>query len=71
MPATETKWIAFDAAGTLFETAEPVENVYADCFSTLGFGLPEKTWKTAFRRAFELTPDPIYAEPGKGDETEK
>ncbi|MDE0835012.1 MAG: HAD-IA family hydrolase [Akkermansiaceae bacterium] len=71
MPATERKWIAFDAAGTLFETAQPVENVYADCFSTLGFGLPEKTWKTAFRRAFELTPDPIYAEPGKGDETEK
>lgn len=70
--STESKkWIAFDAAGTLFEPAEPVENIYADCFSMLGFGLPESTWKTAFKRAFELTPEPIYTGSGSGDEVEK
>ena len=63
--------IAFDAAGTLFETAEPVEDVYADCFSTLGFGIPEATWKKAFSRAFSITPDPIYPESGSGHEVEK
>lgn len=65
------RWIAFDAAGTLFEPAEPVENIYADCFSTLGFGLPESSWKTAFERAFAITPDPVYAEPGDGEAAEK
>lgn len=65
------KWIAFDAAGTLFETAEPVEDIYADCFSTLGFGLPESTWKKAFHRAFEITPDPIYPQNGDGNDTER
>ena len=64
-------FIAFDAAGTLFEPAEPVENIYADTFSTLGFGLPESTWKTAFQKAFTITPDPIYPETGDGDAVEK
>jgi REG-2-like HAD superfamily hydrolase len=68
---TEKKWIAFDAAGTLFEPAEPVEDIYADCFSTLGFGLPESAWKKAFVRAFEVTPEPIFPETGNGEEVEK
>ncbi|QTN30840.1 HAD-IA family hydrolase [Akkermansiaceae bacterium] len=71
MKTNDRKWIAFDAAGTLFETAEPVENVYADCFSTLGFGLPESTWKTAFHRAYEITPDPMYGDSGNWDAAEK
>ena len=60
MNENHRKWIAFDAAGTLFEPAEPVEDIYADCFSTLGFGIPESTWKKAFESAFSITPDPIY-----------
>jgi len=64
-------FIAFDAAGTLFEPAEPVENTYADCFSTLGFGLPESTWKTAFERSFLITPEPEYTSAKDGDTVEK
>ncbi len=71
MTDTPRKWIAFDAADTLFCPAEPVENIYADCFSTLGYGLPESTWKKAFLKAFTLTPDPIYPESGDGEDVEK
>ncbi|MEP2774948.1 MAG: HAD-IA family hydrolase [Luteolibacter sp.] len=67
----DNHWIAFDAAGTLFEPAEPVENIYADCFSTLGFGIPESTWKAAFGKAYLITPDPIFPEDGDGDAIEK
>ena len=65
------QWIAFDAAGTLFEPAEPIENIYADGFSTLGFGLPEARWKSAFERAFRITPDPEYSGREDGEAVEK
>jgi REG-2-like HAD superfamily hydrolase len=71
MDTAEKKWIAFDAAGTLFETAEPVEKVYAERFSSHGFALPEATWKKAFRQAFTITPDPIYPDAGDGEEVER
>lgn len=64
-------WIAFDAAGTLFEPAEPVEKIYADCFSSLGFGIPESSWKVAIAKAFAITPDPIYQGTGAGEVVEK
>lgn len=63
------QWIAFDAAGTLFEPAVPVERIYAGCFSKFGFNIPEITWKSAFRTAFQVTPDPVYA--GDGEAVEK
>jgi len=65
------RWIAFDAAGTLFEPAEPVENIYADCFSNFGFSLPKEKWKTAFKRAFEITSDPDYSGNIAGETVEK
>ncbi len=71
MDTSPKKWIAFDAAGTLFEPAEPIENIYADTFSTLGFGLPESTWKSAFQKAFTISPDPIYPADGDAEEVEK
>lgn len=71
MTTATKKWIALDAAGTLFDTAEPVENIYADCFSMHGFGIPESTWKKAFVKAFNLTPDPIYEESADGDAVER
>lgn len=64
-------WIALDAAGTLFRTAVPVEKVYAHCFSARGFDLPESTWKTAFRQAFALTPDPVFPATGDSEVIEK
>jgi putative hydrolase of the HAD superfamily len=71
MPAGDRKWIALDAAGTLFRTAEPVETVYAACFSAHGFGIPESTWKNAFRQAFRNTPDPIYPDRHNCEQVEK
>lgn len=65
------KWIALDAAGTLFETAQPVEAVYSACFSKLGFTAPEATWKTAFRETFSTTSDPSYPKHGNGEDIEK
>jgi len=65
------QWIALDAAGTLFEPAEPVENTYADCFSKLGFDRPEANWKSAFQNAFHITPDPVYSKAGDGEAVEK
>ncbi len=71
MDTADKKWIAFDAAGTLFETADPVEKIYAECFASHGFALPETTWKMAFRQAFANTPDPIYPDGGDGEEVER
>jgi putative hydrolase of the HAD superfamily len=71
MDAAAKKWIAFDAAGTLFETADPVEKIYAECFATHGFPLPKATWKKAFRQSFNTTPDPIYPGDGDGEEAER
>lgn len=71
MQAAGATWIALDAAGTLFHTAEPVERVYAACFSARGFGIPESTWKGAFRHAFAHTPDPIFPATGDSESVEK
>ena len=71
MPPVGRTWIALDAAGTLFRTAEPVEKTYAACFSARGFDLPESTWKTAFRRAFALNPDPVFPATGDSEVIEK
>lgn len=65
------RWIAFDAAGTLIRTSVPVETTYAECFSALGFPAPEKTWKSAFRTAFSLAPDPEYEIHETGDRAER
>ncbi|MFK7849539.1 MAG: HAD-IA family hydrolase [Akkermansiaceae bacterium] len=64
-------WIAFDAADTLFETFEPVENVYARCFEKLGYSATPSLWKSAFRKAFVITPEPVYVDSESGEETEK
>lgn len=68
---SDQKWIIFDAVGTLFEPAEPVEYTYADVFSKHGFGLPAATWKAAFGNAFLLTPDPTYPPDADANAIEK
>ena len=64
-------WIALDAAGTLFEPAEPVARVYARCFAARGHAVAEGGWNHAFRTAFSKTPDPIYPAPGAGEAVER
>lgn len=71
MSHTENLWIAFDAAGTLFEPAEPVAKIYAESFSKQGFEIASTSWKTAFRNAFLDAPDPIFPENGNGEAVEK
>lgn len=71
MQAGDTKWIALDAAGTLFRTAQPVESIYAACFSAHGHDVPEITWKNAFGQAFKITPDPIYPDRQNREHVEK
>ncbi|MGJ8641881.1 MAG: HAD-IA family hydrolase [Luteolibacter sp.] len=71
MPSQDKLWIAFDAAGTLFEPAEPVANIYAERFSKHGFDIPTTAWKSAFGKAFLTAPDPIFPENGDGEAIEK
>lgn len=71
MPSPENLWIAFDAAGTLFEPAEPVADIYAYFFSKHGFEIPATSWKSAFRTAFLTAPDPVFPEDGDGEAIEK
>ncbi|MDP4625294.1 MAG: HAD family hydrolase [Akkermansiaceae bacterium] len=63
--------IAFDAAGTLFEPAEPVADIYAERFSKHGFNIPPAIWKNAFGKAFLTAPDPIFPKNGDGEAIEK
>lgn len=71
MPSPDKLWIAFDAAGTLFEPAEPVANIYAKFFSKHGFDIPAASWKSAFGKAFLTAPDPVFPENGNGEAIEK
>ncbi len=64
-------WIAFDAAGTLIEPAEPVARVYARVFSKHGQAVEEAALKGAFKAAFTRTPDPIYVAVEDGERIEK
>lgn len=66
-----THYIAFDAAGTLFEPAEPIANIYAGVFSGHGFDIPATAWKSAFREAFLSAPEPVFPENGDGETIEK
>lgn len=63
-------WIALDAAGTLFEPAQPVAQVYSSCFGEHGHIASEAEWNKAFATAFSQTPDPIYPAPSDGDDVE-
>ena len=63
--------VALDAAGTLFEPAEPVARVYKRCFEARGHNVDENSWKRAFKTAFLQTPDPVYVLPSKGDSVER
>lgn len=71
MPAQENLWIAFDAAGTLFEPAEPISEVYATYFSKHHLHIPPSSWKPAFRNAFLTAPDPIFHPDTGSEATEK
>lgn len=64
-------WIAFDAAGTLFEPAEPVARVYSRVFSKHGPTVEEAAFNGAFKAAFIHTPDPVYQAVEDGERIEK
>ena len=54
------KAISLDAAGTLFDLAEPVGQVYARFAHQEGFSLSPETVEKNFRAAFKTTPAPSY-----------
>lgn len=65
------KAISLDAAGTLFDLAEPVGEVYARFALQEGLQLdPQKTEKR-FRRAFQKLPSPDYALTQEGHTSER
>ena len=57
----------FDAAGTLFETREPVGRTYARLARQFGLDAPEDTVAASFRRAFGAAPGLAFG-PGHGHE---
>lgn len=64
-------WIALDAAGTLFEPAEPVARVYAKCFAERGHIVSKEEWNKALATAFTQTQDPVYPALCDGEAVEK
>lgn len=65
------RWIAFDAAETLFHPAEPVATTYARTFSKYGIHHPPAAWKQTFKTAFTTAPDPIFTPETPGETTER
>lgn len=61
--------ILFDAAGTLLETAEPVENVYLRIFARHGISSEAAKLRESFRETFAHLPDPDFAEHAGNDDT--
>ncbi|MFD2256699.1 HAD-IA family hydrolase [Luteolibacter algae] len=68
---SERCWIAFDAAGTLFDPVEPVANVYSRCFAKYAPEIPPAIWKQSFMMAFSQTPDPVYTDTASGNAVER
>jgi putative hydrolase of the HAD superfamily len=50
------KVVFFDAAGTLFDTHEPVGSIYARLARRFGLEAPDSVVDAAFRRAFRASP---------------
>jgi len=63
--------ILFDAAGTLIETAEPVEEVYRRIFANHGMEADPESLRRAFLEAYAGLPEPDFAIPGGGDLAER
>jgi putative hydrolase of the HAD superfamily len=73
-PAPSPSLVLFDAAGTLLETAEPVENVYHRVFARHGIPAEPSRLRLAFRQAFAHLPGPNFAghpDADNGDEAER
>lgn len=63
--------ILLDAAGTLFDLAEPVPVVYARYFSSAGFLVAESKMGEAFEQVFSQRPPPDYLHHADGDQAER
>lgn len=63
--------ILFDAAGTLIETAEPVEEVYRRVFASHGMEADPGSLRRAFLDAYACLPEPDFGNPGGGDLAER
>ncbi|WP_411845776.1 HAD-IA family hydrolase [Roseibacillus persicicus] len=63
--------IFLDAAGTLFDLAEPVGAVYARFADQHELALTEKEAEFRFRKAFQSLPAPVYLDGQEGHESER
>jgi putative hydrolase of the HAD superfamily len=61
------KVVFFDAAGTLFDTCQPVGSIYAQLARRFGLDAPDHAIDAAFRRAFKSTPGLAFG-PGRTPE---
>ena len=64
------KAILLDAAGTLFEPAEPVGKVYAHFARTHGYELDAFQAEKSFKKTFKELPEPIFTKEIDGHVTE-
>lgn len=71
MPGNEGRLLLFDAAGTLIEPAEPVEEVYCRCFAAAGWKADAAGVRMSFRRTFAEIGDPDFSSDGSGEGAEK
>jgi putative hydrolase of the HAD superfamily len=63
--------ILFDAAGTLMELAEPVEEVYSAHFSEIGIRAEPGSLAAAFREGFRVVPEPEFPPGADGEAIER
>jgi len=71
MSRHSSRLILLDAAGTLIQPAEPVENVYARYFSQFGWITFPSDLRSSFRETFSSLADPDYAAHPDGDAAER
>ncbi|MFT3990306.1 MAG: HAD family hydrolase [Luteolibacter sp.] len=63
--------VLLDAAGTLIDLAEPVENVYARVFLQFGWEVPPEVIKAGFRETFASLADPDFSGHADGETAER
>ncbi|HVJ46302.1 MAG TPA: hypothetical protein VM511_07950, partial [Luteolibacter sp.] len=63
--------LLFDAAGTLIEPSEPVEQVYARHFAMRNWTSDPAVIRSGFRETFHSLGDPEFGENGSGEDAER
>lgn len=71
MSRNRPELILFDAAGTLIEPAQPVEEIYQRVFAEFGWEVAAADLRTSFRATFGGLGDPHFSDHMDGDSAER